>query len=183
MSFIEFSDVIEKRVSIRSYTTKKVPEDDIYYLLDCARKAPSWMNKQCWRFIVIRDRNVIKEISKMNIINRWMKNAPIITIICADPKLSGYEHSIEYYIVDTAIAMEHLILAATDKGLGTCWIVGFNEDKLKELLEIPPRIKIVALTPIGYPKETENLSSKVRKTIVRSTKRKSLQEIVHWDHW
>ena len=160
-----------------------VPEEDIYYLLECAQKAPSWMNKQCWRFIVIQDRDTIQSISKMNIINRWMKQAPVIIIVCADPKLSGHQHDIEYYIVDTAIAMEHLILAATDKGLGTCWIGGFNEEKLKELLEIPPRIKIVTMTPVGYPKETETLGSKTRKTMVRGTKRKSLQEIVHWDHW
>ena len=180
---MNFSDVINNRVSTRSFSSKKVNDEDILEILSSAQKSPSWMNKQCWRFIVIRDPEAIKEISKTSIINRWMKQAPILIVACADPKQSGFENDIEYYIVDVSIAMEHIILAATNKKLGTCWIGGFNEGKIKEILEIPPRIKIVALTPLGYPSTEESLSSKTRKTIVRRTKRKSLQEIVHWDHW
>ncbi|RLF39226.1 MAG: nitroreductase [Thermoplasmata archaeon] len=180
---MELYDVIRLRKSIRSYdNSKSVEEEKIRYILECAQRAPSWMNKQCWHFIVITDREKILEVAKTDIINRWIKQAPVIIVGCADPHLSGSREGIDYYIVDTAIAMEHLILAATDVGLGTCWIGAFNENKIKELLEIPPRIRIVALTPVGYPKE-ETLSAKSRKLIVRSTKRRSLKEIIHWEKW
>ena len=102
---------------------------------------------------------------------------------CADPSLSGMNNDIKYYLIDVSVAFEHLILAATDKGLGTCWIGEFSDKKIKELLEIPPRIKVLAISPVGYPKEHESIGSKTRKTFVRSTKRKSLQEITHWNHW
>jgi len=180
---MEFSDVIEQRVSTRSFSENMVPECDIIYLLECARKAPSWMNKQCWQFIVIRDKEVISQIAKTSVINRWIKQAPLLIVACADPSISGMNNDIKYFLVDVSIAFEHLILAATDKGLGTCWIGGFSEKKIKGILEIPPRIKVIAMTPIGYPKGQESIGSKTRKTFVRSTKRKSLQEIVHWDHW
>ncbi|MDG6218855.1 MAG: nitroreductase family protein, partial [Candidatus Thermoplasmatota archaeon] len=119
-----------------------------------------------------------------SIINRWLKQAPALILICADPHLSGNRDGISYYLVDAAIAMDHLILSATDKGLGTCWIGSFNEEKLKTILSIPPRIRVVALTPIGYPKkQNETMSERVRSTMVQSAKRKSLTEISHWNQW
>lgn len=180
---MEFESVIKNRVSTRSYLPTKVPEEDIAYILECARLAPSWMNKQCWRFIVVQDISTIQDIAKTSVINRWIKNAPCIIIACADPSQSGKQNDISYYVTDVTCALEHLILAATDKGLGTCWMASFDEQKIKELLEIPPRIKIVAITPLGYPMQKESIGAKGRKFFIRSTKRKSLEEIVHWDHW
>ena len=180
---MEFSEVINNRVSTRSFLPKMVSDEDVLYLLECAQKAPSWMNKQCWRFIVIKKPSIIREIAKTNVINRWLKQAPVLIVACADPKQSGHNNEIGYYIVDVAIAFEHLILAAADRDLGTCWIGGFDEDKVKEILEIPPRIKLIALSPVGYPKGNESIGVKTRKNFVLSTKRKSLQEIIHWDNW
>jgi len=74
------------------------------------------------------------------------------------------------------------ILAATDIGLATCWIGGFDHEKVKKILEIPPRIKIIAMTPLGYPNK-ENIIEKSKKIFVRNTKRKSLREIIHYDVW
>ncbi len=180
---MELYDVIRLRKSIRSYDTNKpVEEEKLRYILECAQLAPSWMNKQCWHFIVVTNRELILEIAKTDIINRWIKQAPVIIVACADPHLSGSRNGIDYYIADTAIAMEHLILAATDVGLSTCWIGAFNEKKIKELLGIPPRIRVVALTPVGYFKR-ETLSARGRSLLVRRTRRKSLREIVHWEKW
>jgi nitroreductase len=180
---MEFSKVIFNRRSTRSFLPTMVSDEDLYYLLECAQKSPSWMNKQCWKFIVIKKKETIIEIAKTNVINSWLRQAPVIVVGCADPKLSGNYNDIQYYIADVAIAFEHLILAATDRALGTCWIAGFNEKKIKAILEIPPRIRVIAITPIGYPSEKESIGSSARKKIVRSTKRKSLQEIIHWEHW
>lgn len=180
---MDVDNVISNRKSIRSFQSRPVPEDLLESLVDSARKAPSWMNKQCWHFIIVEDTLQIVEIAKSSITNRWLKHAPALIVGCADPHLSGSRGGIPYYIVDAAIAMDHLILSATNHGLGTCWIGSFNEKKIRKLLMIPPRIRIIALTPIGFPKEKESLSNRVRSTIVRSTKRKSLSEILHWNQW
>jgi nitroreductase len=180
---MEFKDVIEGRKSVRSFQKIPVEKEIINEILDCARLAPSWMNKQCWQFIVITDVECIKEIAKTGIINRWLRQVPVIIIACADPQLSGENNKIPYFVVDTAIAIEHIVLAATNMGLGTCWIGSYDENKIKTLLEIPPRIRIVALTALGYPNEKASIGEQGRKILIRSTQRKSLNEITHWERW
>jgi nitroreductase len=180
---MEFIDVIKARTSVRDYSDKQVEEEKITYVLECARLAPSWENKQCWRFIVIQNKETIQQIAKTSVINRWLKTAPVILIACADPTESGSHDTLEYYAVDVSIALEHAILAATDVGFGTCWIGGFNEEKLKELLEIPKRIRIVALTPLGYPVGTKGLAQRITTALLKAKKRKTLEEIVHHEHW
>jgi nitroreductase len=180
---MEFIDVIKSRTSVREFNSKNVEEEKITYILQCARLAPSWMNKQCWRFIVIKNKETIEAIARTSLINRWLKTAPVLIVACADPIESGGQNSFEYYSVDVSIALEHLILGATDVGLGTCWIGDFNEDKIKELLEIPKRIRIIALTPVGYHVGKTSVVEGIKKTVVKAKKRKSLDEIVHYDHW
>lgn len=180
---MEFVDVIKSRRSIRGYSDRNVEDDKIEYLLECARLAPSWMNKQCWRFVVVREKERIEELAKASIINRWLRKVPVILVACAELLSSGKKKDMEYFGVDVAIAMEHVILAATDIGLGSCWIGGFDEKKVKKVLEMPPRIRVVALTPLGYPAQKEGISEKGRKIISRSTKRKSLSEIVRYEKW
>ena len=180
---MEFVDVVNTRTSVREFSTKPVDSEKVTYVLECARRAPSWMNKQCWRFIVIRDKDVIQEIARTSVINRWLKNAPVVVVACADPLESGKQGDKEYYLVDTAIAFSHLILAATDAGLGACWVAGFNEEKVKQILEIPRRIRIVALTPLGYPMERKGVVAQITGALLKPQKRKSLEEIVHHEHW
>ena len=180
---MEFTDVIKARSSVREYSDRPVEADTITAVLECARLAPSWANKQCWRFIVITNKDTIEYIAKSSIINRWLKTAPVLIVACADPVESDSHNSLEYYTVDVSIAVDHLILAATDRGLGTCWVAGFNEEKIKELLEIPKRIRIVALTPLGYPADKKGLVEQITKTLLKAKKRKSLDEIVHYEQW
>lgn len=180
---MEFINVIELRRSVRSFLEKKVEENKIDYILESARVSPSWANRQCWKFIIVKDKNKILKLSKTSVINRWLRKAPILIVACGDPSMSGNNNSIDYFIVDVSIAMEHLVLAATDAGLGTCWIGGFNEDKVKELLEIPKRIRVVAMTPLGYPSENEGFVGKSYKFLAGSKKRKTLNEIVKYDKW
>ncbi len=180
---MEFSEVIKLRQSIRRYSMKDMEEEKIDYILDCARQAPSWANQQCWRFIVIREADTIKELAKTTIVNRWLRKTPCMIVACADTSASGTKNDIEYYLVDVAIALEHLVLAATDVGLGSCWIAGFDEAKVKTILGIPNRIKVVAMTPIGYPAGAEGIIGKTAKTVTQSAKRKSLLEIVRYEKW
>ena len=180
---MEFESVIKSRESVRDYADKKVEDEKINFVLECARQSPSWTNKQCWQFIVVKDKKTINDLSKTSIINRWLKNVPIIIVACGNPKQSGVRNKINYFIVDVSIALEHIVLAATDKGLGTCWIGGFSEKKVKRILNIPKNIRVVALTPLGYPAEKKGFTGRIAKIVTQSKKRKSLEKITHLNRW
>jgi nitroreductase len=178
---MDFTEVIVLRTSVRNYSDKPVADVTIMKCLEAASLAPSWANKQCWHFIVVRDKKKIEKLSSIK--NFWLKDAPAVLVACGDPSKSGFKNEQHYYLVDVAIAFEHFVLAATNEGLGTCWIGAFDEETVKNLLEIPREIKVVALTPIGFPAEEEGLFSKTLKTLVSSKKRKPMEEIVHIEKW
>jgi nitroreductase len=180
---MEFENVIKTRTSVRDSSQKLVEEEKISYVFECARLAPSWANSQCWNFVVIKNKKTIERISRASIINRWLKKVPVIIAACGDTRGSGSRNGINYFLVDVSIAMEHLVLAATDKGLGTCWIAGFDEKKVKEILEIPKHIRVVALTPLGYPADKSSFVGKLFKVVTQSKKRKSVGSIVHENKW
>jgi len=166
---MELMEVIRKRRSIRKYKAEPVSEEDIEYVLEAARLSPSWGNKQCWRYIVVTDEALRKKIATRD----WAAQAPVIIVGCADPTKAGDKDGKPYYMLDLGLSMEHLILAATERGLGTCWIGGqFDEKTVREALNIPENIRVVALTPLGYPDETP-----------ASKERKSLSEMVSWNKW
>ena len=166
---MELMDVIRKRLSIRKYKPDPIPEEKIEYILEAARLAPSWGNRQCWRYIVITDEKTKKKLG----VRDWVAEAPVIIVGCADPEESGHSHDIPYFAVDLGISMEHLVLAAANLGLGTCWIGKHYEEKVvKKALRIPDNIRVVALTPLGYPDEEP-----------KPRNRKSIGEISIKNHW
>jgi nitroreductase len=178
---MEFMDVVASRKSVRDYLDKEVEEEKLLKIMEAARLSPSWANKQCCKYIIVKDKAKIQELAS-NFINGWLKQAPVIAVACADPKGSGSHNGMDYYLVDVGISMQQLILAATDFGLGTCWIGGFDEAKVKKILEVPENIKVVALTPIGYPADA-GLRSKFTKLVIGTDKRKPLEEMVHREKW
>lgn len=151
---MEFIDVISKRRSIRKYKPDAVSDEDINYVIESARLAPSWANTQCWKFIVIKDKAVKADLAVAG--NGWIAEAPVIIAACADPTKPGTKGDQQYYMLDIGIAMEHLILAAADKDLGTCWIGAFDEAIAKKALGVPNNMRVVALTPLGHPAENPN---------------------------
>ena len=174
-------DVVALRKSVRGYADKPVEEEKLSKVLEAARLAPSWANKQCCRYVVVKDKAKIQELAGG--FNGWLKQAPVIIVACADPKDSGTHDSMNYYLVDVGISMQQLILAATNLELGTCWIGAFDEAKVKKVLQVPENIKVVAMTPLGYPADKEGIGSKFIKTAIGSDKRKPLEEIVHHEKW
>jgi len=178
---MDFIDVVAARKSVRGYVDKPVEEEKLSKVLEAARLAPSWANKQCCRYVVVKDKAKIQELSGS--LNGWLKQAPVIIVACADPKDSGDRNSMNYYLVDVGISMQQLVLAATDLELGTCWIGAFDEAKVKKALGIPENIKVVAMTPIGYPADKEGIGSKLIKTVIGAGKRKPLSDIVHRERW
>lgn len=184
---MDLYDVIARRRSVRRYAETPVEEAKLLRILEAARLAPSWRNGQCWRFVVVRDKETIRRLAKEQPlgyqINRWLSGAPVVVVACADPRFSGQRGDQDFYLVDVAIALEHLVLAATAEGLGTCWIGALDEARVRRILGIPEHIRVVAMTPVGYPAEDPGWFDRAVKAVAGSKRRKPLQEIVHWDRW
>ncbi|MFQ6075835.1 MAG: nitroreductase family protein [Candidatus Bathyarchaeia archaeon] len=167
---MEFKDVIGKRRTIRKYKPDPVPEEKVKYVLEAARLAPSWANWQGWRFIIVKDEDLRKKIHTVT--RQFVQEAPMFIVGCADPSKSGFNHGMRFYLVDVAIAMHQLMLAAAEQGLGTSWVCTFDEEALKEMLGIPRGIRVAALTPLGYAAEEPEPKP-----------RKPLDELTSLDHW
>ena len=162
-------DVVRKRRSVRKFKPTTIPKNDIEYVLEAARLAPSWGNKQCWRYIIVTDQAMRKRITMTD----WAAGAPVVIVACADPTKAGNREGKPYYMLDVGISMEHLCLAAAEKGLGTCWLGGqFDERAVKEALDVPESQRVVALTPLGYPDESPAAKD-----------RKSMVDMVSWEKW
>ena len=149
--------------------------------------APSTQNRQCWRFIVVRDQEIIRRLAFksgfIGAINFFLKDVPLIIVACADPARSVRLNNQEYYLVDTSIAFQQIMLAALDFGIGSCWLAAFNENAVRKILEIPDRIRVVAMSPFGYPKDRENFYGKLVKSFAGSDRRLPLEKIVCHEKW
>ncbi len=145
---MSFLDLILSRRSIRKYEPKDVPDDVLKRILEAGRQAPSAANRQPIHFVVVRDTEKKKKLSAL--LSRFIKDAPIVIVGCADEKstLTG-----KWAVVDTAIAMENMVIAAWTLGVGSCWVGSFDEDSAKKFLNIPDKWKVVALVTFGYPAE------------------------------
>ncbi len=167
---MKFLDLVRQRYSVRGYLDTPVEEEKIRYILESVNSAPSACNNQPWVFIIIRDRH--SRFRFESVYNRqWFIQAPVIIAACCDRSISWRRaDGKDYGDVDIAIAFDHLTLAATEQGLGTCWIGAFNAQAARSVLMLPDSIDPIAFTPLGYPSP-----DKPRKI------RKKLDEIVHWE--
>lgn len=182
---MDIMELIKARNSTRNYSNKPVEQEKVEQILTAAQLAPSWKNGQCWKFIVVNDPDKKKELIRCtNIFNQsWLGNEHSIIVACGNPKQSGFSNEQSYYLVDVAIAMQNLVLAATSLGLGTCWIGAFDEEKIKKLLNVPEIFRVVALTPLGYPARTEGIAGTIAKKFARSKNRKPLSEVYSINNW
>ena len=146
---MSLTDLILSRRSIRRYEDRDIPDEVLLQILEAGRQAPSAANRQPIRFVVVKDCNLMKNLCN-NLIVRFVKNAPVAIVGCADIKsiLTG-----KWAVVDTAIAMQNMVIAAWGLGIGSCWIGACDEARVKELLQIPDKWKVVGLVTLGYPAE------------------------------
>ncbi len=153
---MDFYEAVNARRSIRRYKDTPVEREKLDRILDAARKAPSWNNRQCWRFILVSDHTVKAMLGEQmrNPSVECYEKAPYVLVLCADPTDSGVSFGKEYYLADCGAAMENILLAAAAEGLGTCFTAGISEYAVRVLLKIPEDVRVVALTPIGYPDES-----------------------------
>jgi nitroreductase len=141
-------EAIKTRRSIRKYKREPIPDEDLQTLMEAARLAPSADNRQPWRFVIVQDSDRKKALAEAASNQTFLSDAAIVITAVSDR-----EASTQWHEKDTMIALEHIVLAATALGYGTCWIGAFDEHEVKHLLKIPSRMKVVALLPIGVPNE------------------------------
>jgi len=169
---MSIEELIRARRSVRGYRPDPVPEDVLLRVLEAGRLAPTACNLQAFRLIVVTDpetRARMREVYPRD----WFHRAPVILVGCAEPARAWTRgdgwNAAEF---DLAIVMDHVILAATEAGLGTCWVCAFDVDKVKAILRVPPAVRVVAMTPLGYASESP-----------QAVPRKRLEELVRREHW
>ncbi|MCF6158155.1 MAG: nitroreductase [wastewater metagenome] len=144
-------EVIQKRRSIRSYKPGPVEEEKLNRILEAARRAPSAANRQPVCCIVVKDEKIKQQLKKVYS-EEWFYTAPVIICVCCIPEKAWRRGDGKNYAdIDAAIVMDHLVLAATEESLGTCWIAAFKVPLLKSILNLPSGVEPVAITPLGYP--------------------------------
>ncbi|MFN2289969.1 MAG: nitroreductase family protein [Anaerolineae bacterium] len=169
---MEFSELIRNRYSVRAYKPDAVEEEKLERVLEAARLAPTAANRQPFQIIVIHTAG--REDDLQRIYHReWFVRAPLVVCICAIPGEGWVRMDGKVYTdVDAAIAMDHLILAATDQGLGTCWIAAFDPAAAREVLGLPEGVEPIAFTPLGYAADQP-----------RSKQRKPRSDLVRHEGW
>ena len=145
--------LLRGRRSIRRYRPDPVPEEMVEQILEAGRCAPSASNRQEWRFVVARDPASRERLARAANEQEFVGAAPVVLACCAETDGHMMPCGQLSYPIDLAIAIDHITLCAVAEGLGTCWIGAFDEDRVKEILSIPPHFRVVALLPIGYPQD------------------------------
>lgn len=171
---MEFSDVIRTRRSVRSYSEAPLDDALIDRILEAARVAPSAVNNQPWHFIVVRDADRRRKLAEFAAGQMFIAEAPVVIAACGLPYHDRYSWIADnMFLVDVAIALTHLTLAARAEGLGTCWIGAFSHDSVHRLLRVPKTHRVVMLTPLGYPADAHAFHDEF--------KRKKMTEIISYE--
>jgi len=170
---MQLFDVLQQRYSVRAYRPDPVEPDKLARVLEAARLAPTAANLQPFRLVITHVAGRAAEFRRVYAPG-WFTQAPIIICACAMPSQGWVRDSdgVNYSMVDVAIALDHLILAAADQGLGTCWIAAFDVAAARQAFGLPRNVEPVALTPLGYPADQP-----------RPKERKPLAELVRYEHW
>ncbi len=169
---MDFFDAVRLRRSVRKYVDRPVEPDKLRLILEAARLAPSARNRQPWRFVVVTDEGVRREVYEASREQSFILEAPVLIAAVGYPSDYVCSNGNVAHMVDIGIAGEHIALAATALGLGSCWIAAFDQERMRKALNVPENAQIVAIFTIGYPAEEP-----------QPKPRKPLREIVHQDLW
>jgi nitroreductase len=169
---MDFTELVRRRYSVRAYKRDPVPEAVLARILEAARLAPSAANRQPFRIMVIRTEGRREELGRLYQ-RAWFVEAPLVVAVVSLPAEAWVRRDGKSYAdVDAAIAMDHLVLAATAEGLGTCWVGAFDPAAAREVLALPPGVEPIAFSPLGYPADQ-----------APERKRKDLAELVRRERW
>lgn len=181
---METLEAINRRASLKTHlSARDVEQEKIAKILDAARLAPSARNRQPWRFIVVRGREAVETLVSraFSEVNQVVREAPVIIIACANPSDDMVTGGREYYLFNVGLAVENMLLAATDLGLVTHPMTGVNEDELKGILGIPHEVRFVIATPLAYP--AEGIYEEAAQQRLSQRTRKDLQDLVYSNAW
>ena len=163
---------IRDRYSVRGYKPDPVSDEDLATVLEAARQAPTAANRQPFRIVVIHTAGREEELARVYG-RRWFTQAPLVLAFVAVPGEAWRRMDDKPYDeVDATIAMDHLVLAATALGLGTCWVAAFDPAAAREVLRLPDDVEPIAFTPLGYPDKDR-----------AQTSRRPLDELVKYERW
>jgi len=175
---------IESRRSIRKYLNKPVDDEQIMEILRSAHIAPSGSNTQPWHFIIIKSDEMREKLAKASHNQSWMTTAPVYIACVGDVRSrindgtelildeNSPQEELKQVIRDTAIAVDHLTLAAENLGLGTCWVAWYTQDVIRPILNVPTDKYVLSIITIGYADESPT-----------PRPRKNLDSIIHNETW
>lgn len=163
---------ISQRRSIRRYKTREVEDEKLDKILESARIAPSAANRQEWKFIVVKDDKTRQKLVDAAHGQKFVAQAPVTMVACSTESERQMPCGQYAYTVDLSIAVSFMILQATELGLGTCWLGAFDEEMVKQVLDIPADIRVPAMFSLGYADEDPD-----------QRPRKSLNEIVCFEKY
>jgi nitroreductase len=165
---MNFKELAQRRYSVRSYQSTPVEKEKLIQVVEAALLAPSAVNFQPWKFVVVNDPILLAKLQSCYH-REWFKSAPACIVAIGDHDKGWHRPTDgkDYTDIDVAIAIDHLMLAATEIGLGTCWICHFNAEKCADLFQLASNFEPIAMIPIGYP-EFEAGPEKNRKSIDQS---------------
>lgn len=148
---MNFLELVKARYSARKYDSRPVETEKLDYIMECVRLAPSAVNLQPWRFRVVTDEATLKALQQCYK-REWLATAPCIIVACIDHEKSWHRRADDkdHGDIDIAIAVEHLCLAATEQGLGTCWVCNFDARQCSAALGLPDHLEPAVLIPVGY---------------------------------
>ena len=169
---MDFIDLVKKRYSVRAYKSIPVEKEKLNKVLEAARLAPTANNRQPLQILVVHTKR--KKRKLLSIYPRgWFVQPPVVVCVCGDKDIAWVRKDGRCYLdVDVAIVMDYITLAATDLGLGTCFIAAFDAGHAREVLSLPDNLEPILFTPLGYPDDLPGIK-----------KRKKLKELVRYEHW
>ena len=145
-------EAIHTRRSIREYQDKDVPEDLVKKIIAAAMSAPSAGNVRPWQFVVLTDRDLLRQVPRIHPHAAMAASAPVSILVCGDLSLERYPGN---WIADCSAATQNLLLAAHGSGLGAVWTGVYPEqdrvEGFRDLLGLPEHVVPLALIPMGYP--------------------------------
>lgn len=147
----DFKTLCETRFSTRKFTEQPVSDDDLSYILECARLAPSAVNRQPWRFLIVKSKENLEKLRQCYS-REWFRTAPLCIVALKDTTQAWVrpEDQKPHDDIDLSIAIEHICLAAAERGLGSCWVCNYDPTLFVQLFPQQPGIEAVALIPIGH---------------------------------
>lgn len=168
-------EAIHRRRSIRKFKNIDIGKENIDILLNAAQAAPSAGNMQGRDFIIVSDRTIKRELVTAAHNQHFIASAPIIIVAVANIKRSSSRYGTRgelYATQDATASVMNIMLAATNIGLGTCWIGAFDENMVRDILKIPINERPVAMIPVGYSDENPVMPQRM-----------SLDQVVHRETW